>query len=116
MNPASKTIKSRVSAQVQLDRRDADLLRHPIELAVQFGRAVARVRLPGGSQALHRIVAERHVARPSEHHDRVEARNGNKLDCRACNLVWVEPSGTHYQQQVRAGAPRGVRLKTGVAE
>jgi hypothetical protein len=105
-----------VVACVFVDDCDAHLLTLEWTLTVNYGRLVARTKFVGPdgkltSVALHRVVAEIRCSRPSPEHVFVEALNGNKLDCRASNLVWVKKEETHYLRSVAAGAPVGVNIR-----
>lgn len=105
-----------IVACVFVDDCDTHLLAMDWTFAVNYGRLIARTKFVGPdgkltSVALHRVVAETRCPRPSPEHVFVEALNGNKLDCRARNLVWVKKEDTIYLKAVAAGAPPGVNVR-----
>lgn len=76
---------------VIIDPADRDFL---VGARVTFERGQARwiVDNPdgkGGGISLHRLVALRHVKRPSPEHKYACFRNGCANDCRAANLYWA---------------------------
>lgn len=108
-----RNVCARVQDTVYLDPRDKDLLRAKLQVVIRFGRATARVmclREDGhlAMEALHRVVALRHIRPPSADHTIVEALNGNRLDCRAANLEWRKRSDTNYRRSLLVGAPEGL--------